>query len=277
MGEQSFLSHRHAGRTRLTDTLAHALAHAIEAEDLSRRPGLLQSLDPRVKLAGLLALILTAVALHSLAPLAALFATATALAAASQVPLRRLAPVWAGILAFTGVIALPALILVPGPAALALPFATITSTGLRSAAFLILRAETAATLALLLILTTPWPHVLKALRALGLPVALVMILGMTQRYIFALAETATKMAEGRESRHLGRLDGPARRRLAGAATGQLFTRALDTAEEVHQAMISRGWRGEPTVIDDFHLRAKDLAAVLATAALAATLLRGGLA
>ena len=47
---------------------------------------------------------------------------------------------WAPVLLFTGAIALPAIVLVP--------------QGFRSAAFLVLRAETAATLSALLVLTT---------------------------------------------------------------------------------------------------------------------------
>ena len=45
----------------------------------------------------------------------------------------------------------------------------VTAQGLGSAAYLITRVETAATLALLLILCTPWTHVLKAMRVLRVP------------------------------------------------------------------------------------------------------------
>lgn len=277
MSEQGFLRHSHRrGADRLVETLVQALAHAREAEAVARRPGILQALDPRTKLICFLGLIATAVAARSLLILAFLLALATLLAAASAISPRRLArPLWLGVLVFTGTIALPALVLVPGPAALALPFATVTWPGLRSAGFLVLRAETSASFALILILTTPWPHLLKALRRLGMPAALVMILGMTERYIFTLAETATRMAEGRESRRIGRLDGRARRRLAGAAAGALFLRSLETAEEVHQAMLSRGWRGEPVLLDDFRFSAKDFQAFFATALVIAAALIWG--
>ncbi len=103
----------------------------------------------------------------------------------------------------------------------------ITATGLAHApAFLILRVETSATLALLLIFTTPWMHVLKALRILRAPVLLVVILGMTCRYILLLLETAHEMFESRKSRTVGALD----RASAGAwpyrAAGVLLNRSL---------------------------------------------------
>ena len=65
----------------------------------------------------------------------------------------------APVLLFTGAIALPALFLTPGRTALSLGGFAITAQGLRAAGFLLSRAETAATLSALLVLTTPWPWV----------------------------------------------------------------------------------------------------------------------
>ena len=87
-----------------------------------------------------------------------------------------------------------------------------------------LRVETAATLALLLIYTTPWMHVLKALRVFRVPVVLVVILGMTCRYILLLLETAHEMFESRKSRTVGALDRGERRRMAISAAGVLLNR-----------------------------------------------------
>lgn len=101
--------------------------------------------------------------------------------------------VWASVLAFTGTIALPAIFHVPGDVLLRIPILQwpVTLQGLRSAAFLLGRSETAATLALLMILCTPWPHVLKALRVFRLPVMLVVILGMTHRYVFTFLQSVS--------------------------------------------------------------------------------------
>ena len=45
---------RHDGAflDRLAGGLVHAMDHALDADDLARRDGLLQRLDPRVKLVG---------------------------------------------------------------------------------------------------------------------------------------------------------------------------------------------------------------------------------
>ena len=266
MAEQSFVRHgRHRGTflDRLADGIAHALAHALDADDFARRDGLLQSLDPRAKLGIFVGFIVVAVAVKSLTVLAGLFLLAVALALVSGIAIARLVrQVWIGVLAFTGLIALPAVFLVPGDIVVTLPLVgwPVTLQGVRSAAFLIGRSETTATYALLLILSTPWSHLLKALRAYRLPVVLVVILGMTYRYVFVLLTTAAQMFEARRSRMVGRLAPRDRRRLATATAGALLGKALDMSSEVHLAMISRGYRGEPRILDDFRITARDWAA-----------------
>ncbi len=147
----------------------------------------------------------------------------------------------------------------------------MSAQGLGSAAYLITRVETAATLSLLLILCTPWTHVLKAMRVLRVPVVFVVILGMTFRYIFLMLETARDMFEARQSRMVGVLEGAERRRLAGASVGVLLSKTLQLSSDVYMAMQSRGFRGEVYTLDDFVMRWHDwvaLAGFLAVAALA---------
>ncbi len=251
------------------------MAHALDAESLSSHQGLLQSLDPRIKLIALLALILAVVLVTSLIGLAALFAVALVLAFASAITAACLArQVWIGVLLFTGVIALPALVTVPGVALFELPLLgwPVTLQGARSAAFLVGRAETCATLALLLVLTTPWPHVLKALRALGVPLVLVAVLGMSHRYAFVLLQGALQLAEGRRSRTVGALSGTERRRAVANTAGVLLARALHLGSEVHLAMVSRGYRGEVRLLDDFRTRPRDWIGLLGALAVPALVL-----
>jgi len=254
---------------RLARGLAQAVDNALDCESLAARDGALQGLDPRIKLVGALALICSGVLTHSLSVLAALFALALVLAFASHVGTARLCrQLWISVLLFTGVIALPAIVLVPGSPLWQLPLVgwPVTQQGLRSAAFLIGRAETSATLALLLIVSTPWTHVLKAMRSLGAPVVLVAILGMTHRYIFLLVQRAAQLFEARRSRLVAPLSGAQQRAMATAAVGVLLGKAFALSSEVHLAMISRGYRGEVHLLDDFRTRRRDwLALVFALA------------
>ena len=249
-----------------------AVEHALEAEDLARRNGLLQRLDPRIKVLGILALIIAAATSHKLWVIGTLFAIALIGAISSGIPPVLLARrVWIPVLVFTGIIALPAPFVIAGREVGRLPVLgwTLTAQGLLSAAYLISRVLTAATLSVLLILSTPWTRVLKALRVLRVPVVLVVILGMVYRYIFLLLDSARDMLESRRSRMVGELSGPDRRRLAAASVGVLMSKTLQLSGDVYSAMVARGFRGEVYLLDDFHAGALDWMMLAVFAALAA--------
>jgi len=257
---------------RTLASLLSASEYAATAESVAASRGALQRVDPRIKVAGLFALILVVAASRSLRSIGALFCAALILALVSSVPVTRLATwVWIPVLLFTGTIAAPAIFLTPGARLATLGPLTMTQQGLHTAGFLISRAETAATLSALLVLTTPWPWVLKALRTFRFPAVLVVILGMTYRYVFVILETALDMFESRKSRTVGVLEPAERRRLSAAAAGVLLSKSLQLSGEVHLAMQSRGFRGEVHVMHEFHASPADwcwLGGFASTAALA---------
>jgi len=249
-----------------------AVEHALDAEGLAQASGLLQRLDPRIKVVGILTLVIAAAMSHKLWVIGAVFAIALILAASSRVsPLLLGKRVWIPVLLFTGIIALPAPFLIPGRVVWRLPWLgwSLTAQGLLSARYLVTRVETAATLSVLLILSTPWSHVLKALRVLRVPVVFVVILGMAYRYIFLLLESASDMLESRRSRMVGELSGSDRRRLAAASVGVLMSKTLQPSGDVYSAMLARGFRGEVYMLDDFHTAALDWIMLAVFAALAA--------
>lgn len=242
-------------------TLRHLLLaseYAAGAEAIAGAGGALQGVDPRVKVAGILALIVAAASSRHAGAVAAVFAAAFELALLSRIPIRRLAVwVWMPVLFFTGVIALPAIFLTPGRTAFAVSGLVVTRQGIRTAELLLSRAETAATLAALLVLTTPWPRVLRALRALRCPAVAVVILGMTCRYIFVMLQTALDMLESRKSRTVGILLPADGRRLAASSAGVLLSKSMALGNDVHLAMQSRGFRGEIHLLDDFRAHPAD--------------------
>ena len=243
---------------RTLASLVRASEYAATAEHMADGGGALQRIDPRVKVVGLLGLIIAVAASHALWVLGAMFAFAIVLATLSRISLRKLSGwVWAPVLFVTGTIALPALFLTPGRPVLVWGPIAVHEQGIRSAAFLLSRAETAATLSALLVLTTPWPWVLKSLRIFKVPIVLVAILGMTYRYIFVILQTALDMFESRRSRTVGELNPAESRRLAASAAGVLLSKSFQLSGDVHLAMRSRGYRGEIHVLQDFRARASD--------------------
>jgi cobalt/nickel transport system permease protein len=263
---------------RTLEGLRDAMERTVEAERASEAGGLLQRLDPRVKLVGMVALIVAVALASRLAPIAAVLVLTVIAAISSGVPLRVLASrVWLGALAFTGAIAIPALFLTPGRPVAAVPLAgwTVTAQGLVSASYLVLRVLTAATLAFLLVWTTPWMHVLKALRILHVPVVFVVALGMAYRYILLTLETAHEMFESRQSRTIGPMPPAERRRLATASIGVLLGRTVQLSGDVYLAMLARGFRGDVHVIDEFRMSRADWAGLVSFAVVTAAAIWAG--
>jgi cobalt ECF transporter T component CbiQ len=250
---------------RTLDGLGRQLERSFYAEDLARAGGLLQSLDPRAKVIGLLMLLLSVALSRNVLVILAVFLLAVVLAAFSKVPIRALiSRVWLAVLMFTGPIALPAIFITPGREVYRLPLLhlAVTAQGLHSALFLITRVETAVTLSMLLVLCTLWTHILKALSVLGVPVIFIVILGMTYRYIFLMLQTAHDMFESRRSRMIGKLEGHQARMLAAASVGVLLTKSFHLSNEVYLAMQSRGFRGEVDTLDEFQMQLRDWMAFL---------------
>lgn len=259
MARKSFIEKTLAG-------LAEAFERSLYSEEVGARAGLLQRIDPRIKLVGLLLLIIAAAAARTLPVVGGVFAVAVTLALLSRIaPTTLLKRIWLGALLFTIPIALPALFLTPGLPIAHVPLVgwAISAQGLTSAAFLIGRVLTSSTLATTLILTTPWADVLKALRILRVPTLFVVILGMTYRYIFLILQTARDMFESRQSRAIGRLDGAEQRRVATASVGVLLSKSFQLSNDVYLAMQSRGFRGEMYTLDEFRMGPRDWFALVA--------------
>lgn len=251
--------------------LSQALERSLFAESLARRPGLLQGLDPRVKLVGLLVLLLATGLARNPATLILLYLGSLVLAFASRIPLAFFVKrIWLSVLLFSGVVALPALFLTQGSAWVKLPLGlAISRAGAQTAALLVLRVGTSMSLAILLVLTTAWNSLLKAMAVLHLPEVVVLVLGMAYRYIELLLRLTNDLVLARRSRIVGQLSGAQERRLLGATAGALLTRSLDLSGEVYLAMQARGFRGYPRTLDQFRMRGRDWAAVLTVVCLAA--------
>ena len=132
---------------RTLASLISASEYAGMAEQMAFQRGVLQRVDPRVKVAGLFGLVVVAAASRELRVIGCLFFLAIVLAWLSRVSLSRLLGwVWTPVCFFTGAIALPAIFVTPGRPVAEFAGIFITVQGLHSAAFLLSRAETAATL-----------------------------------------------------------------------------------------------------------------------------------
>jgi cobalt/nickel transport system permease protein len=245
------------------------------AEIHSQRDGVLQKLDPRVKLLTLLAWVVLVSLLHSLPWILGLYGVSLGLALLSRIPLSFfLRRVWLVLPLFAGVIALPAMLnlFTPGEAAVVLfqgskeyhwgPYripsaVTLTWPGIHVALLLVTRVGTAMSFILLLTLTTPWANLLKALRSLRVPAIYVQTLGMTLRYLLLLGQIVQDMHLARKSRTLRSQKTRAEQRWVAGQMGMLFQRSLHLSTEVHRAMVARGYQGEVRLLFPFQLHPVD--------------------
>ena len=247
---------------------AALLQQVMFGEDVAGRRGLLQRIDPRVKLLSLLVLLVVGGLAHSMVTLAVMYALTLVLAAASALPVGFFVKrVWLFVPIFTGIVVIPATlsIVTPGDVVLTLWHWNgtpqgFTAQGLTAASRVVCRVAVSISLVVLLTLTTPWVRLLAALRGLGVPRIFILIIGMAYRYIFLLLGTVTDMFQARQARTPGtpRHDGSARA-FIGAGVGTLLGKAGQLSEEVHHAMVARGYRGDAKTLEHTGVRRVDLA------------------
>jgi cobalt/nickel transport system permease protein len=255
--------------------IADVLRDEVFSESLANRRGLLQQLDPRTKVLTVLMLIGSAGLLHHIVALLFFNLWLFWLARVSRVPMATfIKRVWIVVPLFTGIVVLPVLFNIVRPGdplvvlfhldhPLHLGFLTIpsevavTRQGAAAAVRLVLRVGASVSLAVLLTLTTRWGALLKALGVLRIPVVFLTVLEMTYRYIFLLLQTSSDMFAARRSRMVGRARGREARGMVASAIGQLWSKTHDISEEVHDAMRSRGYTGEPKSLLFVQMKSSD--------------------
>lgn len=270
--------------------IASFLEDSLAADRPVEARGLLQTLDPRIKLATFLMLLVATSLLRHLTTLLGIFLLTLALGQLSRI---RLAPflkrAWLSTALFTGLIVVPAIfnIFTPGDPLIILlrldrglklgPWAipdevSITVPGIMGAALLIFRVAISVSLVILLTQTTRWTAILKGLRALHLPSTFVLVLGITYRYIFLLLRLSQEMCLARKSRTIRPgLTGEGQRWVA-SRLGLLLKRSYQLSGEVHSAMVARGFMGEAKALEEQRIGVRDLAWALSLVALSGALL-----
>jgi cobalt/nickel transport system permease protein len=262
---------------------AGLLRQAMFSEDSAAQAGLLQRLDPRVKVVSLLGLLVTAALVRHIPVLAAMYLGTLGLAAASGLSLRFFVKrVWLFIPVFTGVVVLPATFSFVTPGHIVVPVGSwfghrvgLTGQGLTTAGLIVIRVATSISLVVLLTLTTPWTKLLAALRSLFVPRMFILVLGMAYRYLFHLLGSVTDMYTARKARMVGaETDVASGRAFVSAGAGALFGKAHALSEEVYQAMVARGYTGAARGLGRFRFQAVDVAWSVATVLTAVVVLGG---
>jgi cobalt/nickel transport system permease protein len=180
-------------------------------------------------------------------------------------------------------------------AALALPFTVpgvvighlplvgwpISLEGLVRAGSIVVKSWVSVQIAILLVMTTPLPDLLWALRSLRVPGVLVSIVSFMYRYLFVMADEAGRLLRARASRSAARLGHRAgntvlwRGRVAGFMVGSLMLRSFERSERIYHAMAARGYMGELRNVESHGFTRRDGWVLACAGAFVFTVLLGG--
>jgi cobalt ECF transporter T component CbiQ len=116
----------------------------------------------------------------------------------------------------------------------------LTAEGLRRVALLSLRVMNSLTVTFLVLATTPFMELMKALKILRVPDVFLMTIALTYKYIFIFAATVYDMHLARKSRLAGVEKGGEARRWTAGRIAFMYHKSRQRCEEVFKAMSARG-------------------------------------
>lgn len=241
------------------------LEESIFSDECASKKGFLQARDARFRMLIVLSCLLAVLFSRDVSFLIGIYALSLVLASVSSIRLGFfLKRTWVFVPLFALFIALPAVfdIFIPGEPLLTIRIfripLVITKEGIMSAAFFFVRVLASVSLCVLLILTTRHYVLLKVLRMFRIPQVFVMTLGMTYRYIYLFIGIIQNTYLAIKSR-VGHISSVRKgQRVVAWNIAGLWQHSYLLHHQVYNAMLSRGYTGEPKVMDEFGATFKDI-------------------
>lgn len=143
---------------------------------------------------------------------------------------------------FVLLVSVAILALAPGEVVVRVGPLGITDAGLLRFGSAAGRAAVAIGAAVVLVSTTSFPELVRALQALRLPEVVTTSLGLAYRYLYVLTDEVARLRRAARSRNAGEGSASRRQLLTGIAAAA-FQRSFARSERVYQAMLSRGYTG----------------------------------
>lgn len=134
----------------------------------------------------------------------------------------------------------------------------ITDQGIKGVMMLTLRVMNSLALSFLIIYTTPFTEIMKALKSLKVPDAFLMIMTLCYKYIFIFAQTLEDVHLAKKSKTVEINAGETRNWIAGRIAF-LFRKTRIRCEETFDGMLARGFCGDVTLYACRKMRRKDMA------------------
>lgn len=263
------------GPSRRRKSWLTTAANRLASLPTQREPSAaLVRMDPRAAILGFVGLIVCATLLRSLTALALCWLLSVALALAVGARPRTLGVPSAAAALLTGLAMLPAAWngITPGPPLVAVAGIAVTMPGIHLVAVVVLRTLACLAFGIGLFASNRAEDLFAALRWFRVPSVFVGVLLLAYRYLLVLARAALEVHMARQSRVAEEADLSGARRWLAERIGALFARSRELGEEVHLAMIARGFDNEWLPAPYSRMRARHVGWIAACWAAAALLL-----
>lgn len=236
----------------------------FEPSEFADKMGLLQIIDPRARVFGILLLILSAAIQKNIIALIGSLLLVLILTVVSKISisvlLKRVLPIFL----FTIFMTLPVVfnfIMTGTPVLTIIKIYGhefyVSKEGIKNISLISLRVVSMASYITLLLLTTGYANIFKTLRYFPIPKIFVTAFAMTFRYILVLVRVAEDSHLSRKSRTIKPATLKEAQSWLSARICFIIERSIDTAENVYLAMKARGFTGEIKTLTVFEMRGRD--------------------
>jgi cobalt/nickel transport system permease protein len=134
----------------------------------------------------------------------------------------------------------------------------ITEEGLEVVAMLTLRVINSLSVAFLVLNTTAFPEIVKALKVMRVPDGFLMVITLSYKYIFIFARTVEEMYLAKKSRLLGPVENKDARIWAAGRMGAIFEKTRLRGEDIFKAMRGRGFSEEVKLFKPGNIESRDV-------------------
>jgi len=235
-------------------------------------------IEPRIKIISFGILIVSAVFAGGIQAALFFLATAVLILLASRLPVRFILKRVKVICVFVVPILILMPLTVPGTPLASFGPLVVSEEGLSFAVLVAVRSVAAILLVVTMLGTQRFDTTLKALSMLYVPGIIIQMLLFTYRYIFVMIDEFLRIWSSMRAKGFKFSFSRHGFTMMGNLIGMLLIKSYERAERVYQAMISKGYTGDPVTFSSFRIRPADclFCAVAATAAVMINIIYSGL-
>jgi cobalt/nickel transport system permease protein len=141
----------------------------------------------------------------------------------------------------------------------------ITEEGVAISAMLTLRVFDSLTLSFLILATTPFTEIVRALKLFRVPDTLLLILTLTYKYVYLFSRVIADMYRAKKARLVLGISASEFRKWSAGRMALVFRKTEQRVEDIYNAMVCRGFSGEIRLMGETAIRTSDVIGALALA------------